>query len=583
MSMLVLTRSHIPRHHPQRPAAPSPLLRAFVASALILSSLSCREDRPPGADTTVARVDVTAAGSSTIPVGGTVQLTADAFNAAGLRLTPSGVTWDSENEVVATVDSSGLVTGQEPGSARITATMGGKTGGLDVTITPPPAGPLERVEIVATVSPSQRRLGEIGLAVEDVVSLMARGYDAQNNPILILHADWSATGDAAMVTTQGLVQGVTPGEALVGVAADGKTDSLRVYVAERNATFKQVEPGIDFTCGVAVTNVVYCWGDGTFVGNGIDAVFSEPMPVATGELFTAVAAGSAAACGVGITGTRHCWGYDPAMSNAIGGPVLAPAPVTNDPAPLVFVTLADRHACGLTADGTAYCWGSHEFGQIGDGTPPVGQNTRRPPTAVAGGLKFKALSAGNGHTCGVTLAGAVYCWGYNSFGRLGGGSQNQTEPAPVKVAVVGDRVFTTISAGYGHSCALEETGAAWCWGWTGGFGTTAASGLPIAGHTFREISAGTDYTCAIDTSNRAWCWGDANTKGEQGTGDNIGHTAPVRLQDGNISWDTLRARDKTTCGIASGTAFCWGANEFGQLGDGTRADRNAPVGVKRQL
>jgi hypothetical protein len=72
----------------------------------------------------------------------------------------------------------------------------------------------------------------------------------------------------------------------------------------------------------------------------------------------------------------------------------------------------------------------------------------------------------------------------------------------VKVAVVGDRVFTTISGGYGRSCALEETGA-------------------------------------------AWCWGNANTKGEQGTGDNTGHSAPVRLQDGNISWSTLRARSKT--------------------------------------
>ena len=528
----------------------------------------------------MARVEVTAPAGTTIPVGGTVQLTAQAYDGAGQLLGSVEFTWRSENELAATVDASGLVTGRGEGAAHITATAGGKTGGIDISVTQPQPPPeVDRVEIVATVSPSKRRLGEIGLAVEDVVSLMARGYDAENNPLLILHADWSAADNAATVTPQGLVHGLVPGDAIVGVSVQGKTDALTVHVAERRAAFPQVEPGVDFTCALAATGIVYCWGEGTFVGNGIDAPdFAEPMPVASAQRFTALASGSAAACALTAAGSRHCWGYDPEMSSAPGLPVLAPTAVANDLAPLVSVTLGDAHGCGLAADDTAYCWGSHEFGQVGDGTPPQGGNSRRPPTAVVGGLQFQALSAGNSHTCGLTLDGAVYCWGYNSYGRLGG-SANDTESAPVKVTVAGERIFTSVSAGYGHTCALDASGAAWCWGWAGGFGGTAE----IAGHVFREISAGVDYTCAIDTNDRAWCWGDSNSKGQQGTGDNVGHSMPTRLQDGNITWSSVRAKGLHTCGIASGTAFCWGAGASGQLGDGMRADHNTPTGVARQL
>src|SRR5919106_427632 len=501
-----------------------PLLRPTLA-ALALASLSCAQNPPPP-DPTVARVEVTAPAGTTIPVGGTVQLTAQAYDGASQLLGSVEFTWRSENELAATVDASGRVTGRGEGAAHITATAGGKTGGIDVSVTPPQPPPeVDRVEIVATVSPSKRRLGEIGLAVEDVVSLMARGYDAQNNPILILHADWSAADNAATVTPQGLVHGLVPGDAIVGVSVQGKTDALTVHVAERRAAFTQVEPGVDFTCAVAATGIVYCWGEGTFGGNGIDAPdFAEPMPVASAQRFTALASGSAAACALTAAGSRHCWGYDPEMSSAPGLPVLAPTAVANDLAPLVSVTLGDAHGCGLAADDT------------------------------------------------------VYCWGYNSYGRLGG-SANDTESAPVKVTVAGERTFTSVSAGYGHTCALDASGAAWCWGWAGGFGGTAE----IAGHVFREISAGVDYTCAIDTNDRAWCWGDSNSKGQQGTGDNVGHSMPTRLQDGNITWSSVRAKGLHTCGIASGTAFCWGAGASGQLGDGMRADHNTPTGVARQL
>jgi alpha-tubulin suppressor-like RCC1 family protein len=78
-----------------------------------------------------------------------------------------------------------------------------------------------------------------------------------------------------------------------------------------------------------------------------------------------------------------------------------------------------EHTCGVTTGGSAYCWGDNDHGQLGDGTDLDRFIT---PVPVAGGLSFASLTAGTGHTCGVTGAGSLYCWGDNGHGRLGDGT-----------------------------------------------------------------------------------------------------------------------------------------------------------------
>lgn len=102
------------------------------------------------------------------------------------------------------------------------------------------------------------------------------------------------------------------------------------------------------------------------------------------------------------------------------------------------------------------------YGALGDGTT----SNRLVPTPVAGGLAFASVSAGDGHTCGVTVGGAAYCWGFNAFGQLGDGT---TTGRVVPTRVVGGHTFGMVSAGtivpfWGHTCGVTTNGEAYCWG-----------------------------------------------------------------------------------------------------------------------
>jgi alpha-tubulin suppressor-like RCC1 family protein len=100
--------------------------------------------------------------------------------------------------------------------------------------------------------------------------------------------------------------------------------------------------------------------------------------------------------------------------NGHGYPLRASVAVT-----LVSLAAGGEHTCGLTAAGAAYCWGSNSHGQLGNGS--IG-GANSVAAAVGGGLTFVVLSAGGSHTCGVTPDGSIYCWGSNASGQVGDGT-----------------------------------------------------------------------------------------------------------------------------------------------------------------
>ncbi|MGH7516172.1 MAG: Ig-like domain-containing protein [Gemmatimonadales bacterium] len=199
------------------------------------------------------------------------------------------------------------------------------------------------------------------------------------------------------------------------------------------------------------------------------------------------------------------------------------------------VTAGLGHTCGITFAGAAYCWGDNDRGQLGDGT--TADRTR--PVPVAGGLVFATLRAGNRHTCGVT-AGAAYCWGDNSIGQLGDGTTTgRTRPTQVSPNLFSGGVFfASVSVGSSHTCGRTTGGLGYCWGSNvagqlGGGTSALSSTVPVAVSMptplqVVALSAGSSHNCAVASDARAYCWGD-NISGELGDGTTVRRSVPVAV------------------------------------------------------
>jgi alpha-tubulin suppressor-like RCC1 family protein len=251
------------------------------------------------------------------------------------------------------------------------------------------------------------------------------------------------------------------------------------------------------------------------------------------------------------------------------------------------------HTCGVTTAGSAYCWGWNQEGRLGIGSnAPVAA-----PARVVAQSSFLHLSAGWEITCGVVGGGAA-CWGSNRSGQLGTESKSDAlRPAWTAQAAT----FVSVATQATHTCGLTELGqAAWCWGagWTGQRGTddrSAGPPAPVAGDVrFRVLDVGWLFTCAIDPAGGAWCWG-TNRDGQLGRDsvadscpwpDGSPHAcalAPVPVQAA-APFDTVAAGTDHACALApDGAAWCWGRNDAGQLGIGSGVTTATPQRVEAPL
>jgi alpha-tubulin suppressor-like RCC1 family protein len=180
-------------------------------------------------------------------------------------------------------------------------------------------------------------------------------------------------------------------------------------------------------------------GDGT-VGNdpnppwipkGFIIVGGDPAnPGGDGYPTSGLSLGGGHTCALDATGVL-CWGSNASgqLGSGVAGDAVYPTRVTL-PVQAVVLAAGGAHTCALTAGGDAWCWGSNSNGQLGRGSIGASSST---PAPVSGGLKFASITAGEAHTCGVTLDGSIYCWGANASGQLGDGSTTD-RGAPVRVA-----------------------------------------------------------------------------------------------------------------------------------------------------
>ncbi len=344
------------------------------------------------------------------------------------------------------------------------------------------------------------------------------------------------------------------------VAGDGDDSDYQ------SGVLKMMAMGEDHTCVISTDRDLYCWGDNGDgqLGTGDTNNRATPTPVSKSGVLS------------GLT--------------------------------ILSVSASENHTCVLASDNYAYCWGDNGDGQLGTGnttnyTSPVAV-TR---TGALSGLSILQIAAGERHTCVLASDGVVYCWGEGGDGQLGRGSTSDSL-SPVAVQSTGalnGLSITQLSAGARHVCVLASDSNAYCWGRGSagqiGNGSTSNRSVPTAvsrtgalnGLSLRKVSAGGFNSCAVASNGQAYCWGD-NSAGQIGDGTSIGRSSPVAVSvSGVLSGKQITSVNPSAefgaggahaCAIDSNYAmYCWGDNDDGQLGDGTKTNRSAPVAVASPL
>lgn len=225
------------------------------------------------------------------------------------------------------------------------------------------------------------------------------------------------------------------------------------------------------------------------------------------------------------------------------------------------ISLGETHSCGLI-NGRIRCWGSNEFGQLGYArTAPGSINL---PSYIPEDInKFKMISTGQSHTCGIDITGSLFCWGNGAKGRLGNGSSVVQENL-VQIDI--GTKYSQISAGIDHSCGITSLGVLKCWGSNAkgklGNGSLIDSPDPIVidpGISYSQVSAGKNHTCGITVSGRLKCWGQ-NDNSELGT-ESTGDKSTPSIVDQGTLYSQVSSGSNHSCGITIGGLLrCWGLN-----------------------
>lgn len=347
-----------------------------------------------------------------------------------------------------------------------------------------------------------------------------------------------------------------------------------------------ISAGDRHTCALTEGGAVYCWGANEFgqLGNGKTSDSAKAVPVkGLGHGVVAIDAAAFGTCALLERGAVKCWGSND--SGQLGDGTTTerhkPVKVRGLPRDILAVSAASLHTCALDSSGTVWCWGYNQAGELGAGTP-IGTSVSLPVIAVSA-TDIAGLSAGSWNTCAITKATAALCWG----GAATLGSQTQQSTAPVEVEGLTSGV-EAISSGAGQTCALANEGKVLCWGANDdgelGIEGTVYAMTPehvssLVGRV-SAISAGNGHTCAVVEPGVPYCWGK-NEDGQLGDGTRSRRTEPVLVKGLSTGVRDIGAGSGHTCAVlVDGQGRCWGHGKYGELGNGKRSNNVHPVKVK---
>ena len=357
--------------------------------------------------------------------------------------------------------------------------------------------------------------------------------------------------------------------ALMALAVLGCADTA----APHGANFASLNNVGSGSCG-RTEQEMRCWGNLSGLALTSSATPTQPgSPYSTLQILRA---GTYEDRGCGLDGgALFCWDWSSQYT-----PV-APELRFSD------VAVGGFHQCALGNDAVVYCWGG--AGQAGvsaddpaivDCDPGMYVYLCVPvPTPIASTERFTSVAAGEAFSCATTQTGQVLCWGDGYSGQLGTGPDITSAQTPAAIDAADH--FTRVAAAGTVACATNPAGGILCWGQGPVGNGTNQSYTPVAaqfpsGTNMRALSVAIDHACALDGSGQAWCWGSSSVRDGSVPG-----LVPTQVL-GGLTFSSLATGYAFTCGIAGNGAWCWGINNYGQLGNGGTGSSPIPVRVANQ-
>lgn len=421
----------------------------------------------------------------------TVSLAATLVDEHGNVRPDSEFVWTSSNEIAASVDAAGRVTGRGPGSSSIAASA-----------------------VIGSAGPLR---GEVTVSVL---------------------VDWVEVSAGERHTCATVATGRT-------FCWGESYGPLPVPLPEAGP-FRSLSRG---WCGQTADGVAYCWGRHWAGDLGM-----EPVQVFGGVPARMLRA-YGHTCAILADSRTECWGYNLYGQLGDGTQESRTTSVeVSGGYPFQSIAVGGAFACAMTAPAETYCWGNNEFHQLGrtDLTEDCGREgfnipCSTVPVRAASELAFASISAGGAHACGLTPAGGAYCWGENLHGKLGTTASSESctvnkfpcssQPLPVE----GGHTFASLHASGGFTCGITPEGKGLCWGINyyghlgngqgDPFGTGVGSHVPTAisgGLTFTQLSTGGDHACGLTDSKSIYCWGK-NAHSQLGDGKKLNSNVPIKI------------------------------------------------------
>ena len=494
--------------------------------------------------------------SLSLAIGAAGQLTAAARDSVGTLLVSPAITWTSAAPTVASVSTSGVVTGVAAGRTTIMASGGTKSASASVLVVGPTA--------LVTITPVTD-----SLVVGQRLLLSASATDALGTVLSDRQVSWQTSNPAvATVAANGEVTGITVGTVGITATIDGKSATRLMRVLPAASRVVQLSSGGPYSCAQKSDGAVYCWGN--IAGIGFKPT---PFRMDVSEPWVDYTSGYAHFCWISATRDAYCIGNN--MFGQLGNG--AAVNVTERSPQLVRGGLKWSRlvsniysTCGTThPDLVLYCWG----GVGGSGMEQSPATESLVPVRVANVPPLRRLTSGISHVCGMASGGQWYCAG------MVGDNVKWNPPR----LVLTDSLAQVVAVAAERTCTITAARALWCFGRNvvGELSGTPASTDAIPPEFARRIapqiqwtsmaSGFGDHLCGIDIENRGYCWG-RNVAGQVGDGTTANRALPTQLTG---TWRILApslggwgiGNGDHTCGLSiSDEVFCWGFGDWGPGG-----------------